>query len=396
MRRLSPPALLACFFAVLLAGFFVSAPAFAATTTPWPGQAGNPVGYAAHGPLGTTPWPGGNFQSGTAASPTVYTGYVFTGPQTISGSYIQFVSCDFNSGTGGVLVSGSNITFTGSRFQSNSTGNYNVQTTGSNITFSYSSFTPLASFYTSPPGSVWPSAGAGKNTTTQTTDVNAINGNDGYEYGINITSGGPVTVDHSDFWGFGNAVVFYATTQQINITNNWIHDAVNASPQGYHTDGAGYINGGAGPSNLLIQGNTIASLGNTQGLAFQGASSGYNNIQIIGNYFSGFGYTAAAAPGGVALTNSSITSNVFGTDIEPVWNPLYGASWNGASSSTWACNKIAFAAGTSWTDGDGWTPSSSLNGQYWVPSSAITSSTDWNGNTTCVPQPPTGMSSSVQ
>jgi hypothetical protein len=397
MRRLSPRALVAPLFAgVIVIFIFASASAFGATTTPWPGQAGNPVGYAAHGPLGTTPWTGGNFQSGTAVNPTVYTGYVFTGSQTISGSYIQFVSCDFNSGTGGVLVSGSNITFTGDRFQSNSVGNYNVQVTGTNITFSYSSFTPLASFYTSPPGSVWPSAGAGKNTTTQTTDVNAINGNDGYEYGVNIPSGGPVTIDHSDFWGFGNALVFYATTAQMTITNNWIHDAVNANPQGYHTDGAGYINGGAGPSNLLIQGNTIASLGNTQGLAFQGATSGYSNIQIVGNYFSGFGYTVAAAPGGVALTNSSITSNVFGTDIEPVWNPLYGSSWNAASSSSWACNKLAFASGTSWTDGDGWKPPSSIDGQFWVPTSAIASATDWNGNTSCAPQAPTGLTASVQ
>src|SRR5579864_2928668 len=111
---------------MLMIGLFMVGPAYAATSTPWPGQTGNSVGYAAYGKLGTTPWPGGSFQSGTSTNPTVYTGYVFTGSQTISGSYIQFVSCDFNAGTGGVLVTGSNITFTGSRFQSNSTENYNV------------------------------------------------------------------------------------------------------------------------------------------------------------------------------------------------------------------------------------------------------------------------------
>jgi hypothetical protein len=399
MRRLSPRNLLGPLFAFLLSSFFVNSTAYGATTTtpPWPGQAGNLVGYAASAVLGTKPWPGGSFQSGTADTPTVYTGYVFTGSQTISGSYIQFVSCDFNSGTGGVLVSGSNITFTGTRFQSNSTENYNVQVTGSNITFSYSSFTPLASFYTAPPGSVWPSAGAGQNTIAQTTDVNAINGNSGYEYGVNIPSGGPVTIDHSDFWGFGNALVFYSTTAQINITNNWIHDAANAAPQSYHTDGAGYLNGGAGPSNVLIQGNTIASLGNTNGIAFQAATSGYSNIQIVGNYFSGFGYTVAAgAPGNTHFTNSNVTGNVFGTDIEPVWNPLYNNTWTPGTNSTWACNKLAFASGTKWTDGDGWTPPSSIDGEYWVPTSAIASSTDWNGSTSCGPTAPTGLVAAVQ
>src|SRR5579862_1752778 len=397
-QALARPLSAALILALMMsASMFMVGPAHAATTEAWPGQAGNSVGYAAYAKLGTTPWPGGRFQIEKSTKPTVYTGYVFTGSQTISGSYIQFVSCDFNSGTGGVLVTGSNITFTGSRFQSNSTENYNVQVTGTNITFSYSSFTPLASFYTTPPGAAWPSAGAGKNTTVQTTDVNAINGNDGYEYGVNITSGGPVTIDHSDFWGFGNSIVFYSTTAQMNITNNWIHDAANASPQSYHTDGPGYLNGGAAPSNILIQGNTIASLGNTNGIAFQAATSGYDNIQIIGNYLSGFGFTmVAGSPGNTHFTNSAITGNVFGTDIEPVWNPLYNNSFSAGTNSTWTCNKLAFAAGTSWTDGDGWKPPSSIDGEYWIPTSAIASTTDWNGNTSCAPQAPTGLAAAVQ
>jgi len=396
MSRILHPALLGLLFAVLIASLFVSGLAYAATS--WPGQSGNPVGYAAYGPLGTTPWPGGAFRSGTAANPTVYTGYVFAGPQTISGSYIQFISCDFNSGTGGVNVTGSNITFTGDRFQSNNVEDDNVQISGgTNITFSYVSFTPLTSFYTAPPGSVWPSAGAGQNTTTQTTDVNAINGNDGYEYGLNIISGGPVTVDHCDFWGFGNAVVFYSTTAQMNITNNWIHDAANASSQGYHTDGPGYLNGGSGPSNVLVQGNVIASLGNTNGLAFQAATSGYNNIQLVGNYLSGFGFTVAAgAPGNTHLTNSSVTQNVWGTDVEPVWNPLYGNSWTAGTNSTWTCNTLAFRAGTTWTDGDGWTPASGINGQYFVPTSGISSTTDYLGNASCPnPQSPVPESGQI-
>lgn len=345
----------------------------------FPGQAGNPVGYTANGSLGKTPWPGSAFVSGTASSPTIYTGYVITNPPTISGSNIKFVSCDF---VGGANITGSNLTFTGDRFQSNSTQNFNVQSSGTNINFSYDSFTPLASFYAAPPGSVWPSAGSGQNTTNQTAGVNAINGNDGYEYGLNITSGGPVTVDHSDFWGFGNAIVFYGTSAQMTVTNNWIHDAADAGPEGYHTDGPGYLNGAAGPSNVLIQGNTIASLGNTNGIAFQAATSDYDNMQIAGNYLSGFGYTVdPGLPGNHHFTNSSFKDNVFGTDIEPDWGPLYG--WVQGTGDVWKCNTLSVPAGTNWTDGNSWHPTASMDRQYWVPTSSIASSTDYLGNSLC-------------
>jgi hypothetical protein len=394
MNRVLPHVRFPLLSAVLIVFLFVNRPAHGATpgATSWPGQSGNPVGYAAFAPLGTTPWPGGSFQSGTAANPTIYTGYVFSGSQTISGSYIEFISCDFNSGTGGVLVSGSNITFIGDRFQSNSVEDYNVETTGTNITFSYSSFTPLASFYTSPPGAAWPSAGAGQNTTTQTTGVNAINGNDGYEYGVLINSGGPVTIDHSDVWGFGNSIDFMSTSAQMTITNNWIHDAANASPQSYHIDGPGYLNGGAGPSNITIIGNTIATIGNTNGIAFQAATSGYDNLRIEGNYLSGEEYTVAfGQPGTTRPTNSTFTRNVFGTDIEEIYGPLYGTSWTAGTNSLWACNTLAFAVGTTWTDQSGWKPLLAINGLYWTPNSAISSILDWNGNTVCPSLAPSSL-----
>jgi hypothetical protein len=343
----------------------------------FPGQSGNPVGYAAYGSLGKTAWSGSNFVSGTASNPTVYKGYVFNGTQKISGSYIKFVSCDF---VGGASITGSNLTFTGDRFQSNSLAYFNVNTNGANLTFTYDSFTPLAKFYTSPPGEVWPSAGSGQNTYHQTANVNAINGNEGYQFAITV-GGGPTTIDHSDFWGFGNAITFGGSTTQMKVTNNWIHDAADAGPQQYHTDGPGYLNGGGGPSNVLIQGNTIASLGNTNGIAFQAATSGYNNMQIIGNYLSGFGYTVAPGfPGTHHFTNSSFESNVFGTDVEAIWGALY--SWTDTGNNVWKCNKYNFRAGTNWTNGNNWKPQSSMDGKYWLPSSGP-SSTDYKGNTTC-------------
>jgi hypothetical protein len=341
----------------------------------FPGQAGNPVGYASCGTLGTTPWPGGDFVSGTAANPTVYKGYVFTGGQNISGSYMKFVSCDFDSGSSGVAVSGSNITFTGNRFQSNNLPDENVQTTGSNLTFNCNSFVPLVSLHASPPGAAWPSAGAGKNTTVQVAGVNSIDGNDAYQYGLNIESGGPVTVDHNDFWGFGNGgPLTYSTTAQINITNNWIHDAANASPQGYHQDGIGYLNGGVGTSNVLVQGNTIASLGNTNAVAFQAATGGYDNIRIIGNYFAGFGYTVCLGTGGgQQFTNSVFENNVFGTDLQCVWGPLYNdyTSVFQQTGNTWSGNTLSVLAGTSPSSSSGFTFSEAESGDFIWPDSSL-------------------------
>jgi hypothetical protein len=167
----------------------------------------------------------------------------------------------------------------------------------------------------------------------------------------------------------------------MKITNNWIHDAADAVPQKYHTDGPGYLNGGAGQSNVLTQGNTIASLGNTNGVAFQAANSGYANMQIIGNFLSGFGYTVAPGfPGNNHFTNSSFKDNVFGTGIEAIWGALY--SWTDSGNNTWKCNMYDFRPGTNWTNGNNWHPDSSMNGKYWLPSGGA-SSADYKANTSC-------------
>ncbi len=362
-----------------------------ATIAGWPGQPTNPVGYTAYpgynaSVFGKTAWPGGGFSSGTVGSPVVYTGYLFTGSQTINCNYCQFIQCDFNSGTGGVAVSGDNVKLIGSRFQSNATGYYNVLSSGTNLTYSYDSVTPLASFATSPPGGVWPSASSGTNTTVQTAGVNALGGTSGYQYGIRITSGGPLTIDHTDFWGFGNdGPEFHATTAQMTVTNNWIHDAVYAGTLSYHTDGTGYVDNTQGPNNVLLQANTIASLGNANAIAFQTATSGYVNLQMIGNYLSGFGNTLD--PGHGSQTNTLVKNNVFGTDVNPIFGPLYG-SWTGnVNGNVWKCNRIAFRPGTTWnpqtTSGINWAPTAGMDGQFWVPGSTPNSATDYSGNAVC-------------
>lgn len=360
--------------------------------SPWPGQASNPVGYAAYGNgvLGASAC--GAITSGSAGNPTIIQNCKFSTAQSISQNYVWFIQVDFAAGTGGTSVSGSNVLFLGCRFQSNSTSNYNVQTTGANIYFLYSSFTPLTSFYTSPPGYTWPTAGTGANSTTITTDVNATNGNSSYEYGLNITSGGPVYVDHCDMWSYQNGIVFYTTTQQMTVVASQIHDTTNPSPEGAHSDAEGYINSGAGPNNVLIQGNVLAMLGNTNAVAWQGSTSGVSGINHLFNYISGDGYTVfLSANVNTALTNSSFYGNVLATDVMPEQGPLH--SVNLGTNTTWSCNTISFLPGTTWTaPSGGWTPTSGMNGQYWLPNNGTpNSSTDNGSNTVCVMPAPSSL-----
>ena len=195
---------------------------------------------------------------------------------------------------------------------------------------------------------MWPSGGAGSNSTTITSGTNAGNGNDGYEIAFNINnSAGTIWIDHCDIWGFGDAIVNQTTTAQTTITNNWMHDIVDPSPQVYHTDGPGYSNGATGPNNINIIGNTIAFSGNTNLIAYQAQTGGatkYHNINVISNYLSGDNASIAWCRSG-GCVSSAFYGNVFGTDVKN-----FGVIDTGASigtSSVWACNTIAFRTGTS-------------------------------------------------
>lgn len=328
--------------------------------TGFPGQPGNPVGFAA-APTFT-------------GALTTFSGSLVSGTES---SHQQYVGFDFNAGTGGTLISSLEyIDFIGCRFQSNQTENYNSQITGSaNITFTYCSFTPLASLYTSPPGSAWPSAGAWPATPTITfdTNVNCINGNDGYQYGCQIFSTGPVSFTSCDFWGFGNiAIGFFGTTEPMTVTNCWIHDAANSSPNGYHTDGLGYLNGGAGPSNVTITGCTIASIGNTNAIAFQSQTSGYSGMVMSGNYLSGYGYIALLSQAG-NMTTTTFTNNTFGTDVPAIWGPLYldYTTMFSGSGNLYSGNTIHVVSGTSpWSSAD-WSFTSADDGKFLWPDTTL-------------------------
>lgn len=360
---------------------------------PWPGQAGNTVGYAGYGALTSTTCSslyGGTWNSagGTSwATATTVKDCTNTGAVTISCNYCKFQRVDLNNGTGGTTISGSHIVFEGVRSQSNQVGFFNTHLTGSDVWLLYYSATPLASFYTAPPGtSVWPSLDASRtNSTTQTNGGTSVNGNDGYQYGILTTSATGSTYTYgADIWGFGNSFdIEGPPTGSTWLLNSWIHDAAYAATQGYHTDGPGYLNGTAAPSNVNIYGTVVASLGNTNGMAFQMATSGYVDMKSVDNYWSGFEETMS--PGDIApthFTNSTLTNQFLGTDVKPSQGTFHGTTLG--SNTLWACNQIVFAPSTTWTSGDGWTPTSGQNGEFWVlSSSAPASATDQGSNTIC-------------
>ena len=208
---------------------------------------------------------------------------------------------------------------------------------GDNITFDYSSFEPGVA---APP----------------------VPYNQSYQYGIEADGGwgthvGKLTVSHSDFWGFGNAIDITGSTQAKPhvFRDNWIHDAADDGGS-YHTDGIGTLSGNGTGSYMVLDHNTIMSAGNTNGIAFQQGS--YSNVTITNNLLSGWGYAVALwAP----APNTTFTGNVWSTKLKPVFGPLYPQNFWASTGSYWHNNKWSVPAGAAYgnpaDDGKFWTPS---------------------------------------
>jgi len=276
-------------------------------------------------------------------------GVACSGPIT-SGKTYSF--CNFTNGLG-VGSSGSpvsNVTFYGCRFASNAVVDANVAVYGDNVTFDYATFEPSAD--SAPP----------------------VTYNQGYQYGIDQRSSGKLTIDHSDFWGWGNGIQFGSSSQTkpLTIRNTWFHDARADGGGVDHTDAILSNNGGK--SYMVFDHNTIASVGNTQGLALQTepGDAPYDHVTITNNYFSGFGYTVAIGEDRVGDTNITFTGNTFGTDFKPVFGVLYDAdTWSSAKGNLWRNNKWHVVPGSYYTP-------TSDDGKYWLPSGSK-STTDYSG-----------------
>jgi len=268
--------------------------------------------------------------------------------------------CDFPDGVrvGSSSAPVNNVTFYGSHFHGNMVQNALVTLFGNNITFDYSSFTPNLS---APPA---------------TSTAN-------YEYGLEADGAyyshvGKLTVEHSDFWGFGNAIDVTGSTQSAPqvYQDNYIHDACynngncpSASAH-YHTDGIGDLDSGDKDSYVTINHNTIVSEGNTNGIAYQYGP--YDHFTITNNYFSGFGYFVHIGISGP--TNSTFTGNVFGSNINPTFGAIYG--WT-KRTNIWHGNTVHYVASTNsyLSFNGGGKPAGRItvanNGEFWDSNNTI-------------------------
>jgi hypothetical protein len=255
--------------------------------------------------------------------------------------------CNFSAGAdvGNATDHPVNVRFIGCRFASNNVNDANVADYGSNITFSYSTFEPSTVPASSEP------------TNPNAVPISAANS---YEYGIDLRDNGALTIDHSDFWGFSDAVQFgySSAASPVIISNSWIHNPSLDPTGAAHVDGI--LNSYGGISYMTFEHNTITGNGNTQALALQGSVK-YDHVTITNNYFSGFGYTVCVG-GHTLSTNVVFTGNVWGTDIKPAYGPLYSSAMFTTPDlgNDWHGNRIHVITGTSWM-------ATTNNGLYWWP-----------------------------
>jgi hypothetical protein len=291
------------------------------TSIGWPDGTNTGYKHAPGYPGSLTPWTGGAIQSNQTYEFIDFAGGVDVGSM---GSHL------------------SNVTFRGCRFHGVAVGEKLVALYGDNITFDYCSFEPGVA---APP----------------------VPYNKSYQYGL--TGNGSyytviqqLTVTHSDFWGFGNAIDCQGSTQAKPhvFRDNWIHDASADNGGTYHTDGIGAESGSGTGSYVVLDHNAIESVGNTNGVAYQAGH--YDHFTITNNLLSGFGYTVALL-GDAPYT--TFTGNTYSTRLKPDWGPLYPANFWTTTGSKWRGNKWMVPSGAAWGnpahDGWFWLPDTSAN-----------------------------------
>lgn len=287
----------------------VQAPSAAAPTDSWPN--GSSTGYKK--------------APGYPGSLTKFTGTVQ------SGQTYKFMDFTGETSVGSLLSNVNNVTFIGCRFAASGSQAAVVATYGDNITFQYSTFEPSA-------------------TATGPVDYSA-----GYLYGIDQRAPGKITVDHSDFWGWGAGIhlSYSNAAKPVTVKDSWFHDARNDG--GTDTTSAILENVGGGQSSITLTHNTMVSAGNTSAIALQGGE--YSNLSITGNYLAGFGYTVNL--GGKGSSKVVFTDNTLGEDIKPVSGSVTG--WD-ASIGTWKGNKAYSASATTFWLPDGKTAATDYAG----------------------------------
>lgn len=221
-----------------------------------------------------------------------------------------------------------------------------------------------------------------------------------------INSGGQRTImNNCDVWG-GAAVcntLGGTATAYTEYNDCYIHDLADAdwsTVQGgygnaFHQDGIGPDTGAqqSGKSSQYIEINhcTVASLGTSNGIAFQGTSQSpppVTNVTITDCYLAGFGITVSlgAQTGWEADSNITFENNVLSAEIPYVYRALYGmGAWDPAKGMKWSGNRWQCFAGDpadTWSFATGPAPSPSpistaWQGQYWWPTDNSPHATDY-------------------
>ncbi len=309
------------------------------------------------GDAGTSAFPGPS-NTGYTHAPGCSSLTAWNGTPIASGQ--TYTCIDFPGGVdvGSSSTAVTGVTFVGCRFHGNAPNDKLVGLFGDDIAFDYCTFEPDVQ----PP----------QNVDLAHSYQYGLAGNGGY-----YTHVGKLTVTHSDFWGFGNAIDVNPTTDASKpqtYRDNFLHHAADVQNAVYHHDGIGAESGASKGSYVVIDHNTIESLGNTNGVAYQ-ATGPYSHFTITHNLFGGFGYTVAILGG---ATDVTFTDNTFSTRIDATYGPLYPDDFWTKAGSTWKRNRWSVPSGAAWGNPqhDGW---------FWVPGAGSKSDDTGFVSTTDVP-----------
>ncbi len=311
------------------------------------------------GGLGLSAYPGSLTDYMAGMSNTKYVDITFPDNSVIS--YKRFLMSKMS-------IHGNNLTFVGCLFEGKSPNDNLIQFYGGGtLTIRYSTFKPAA--YATPPGN--------DGTITSSHTAPGTPFNQSWQY-LTTMNSAIVNMDHNDIWGNAGMQMTTSQPNQPSVwTNNYIHDQADNDSSTFSGGGTNYHHDGIGPQSegnggpMIIDHNTIASIGNTNAVALQG-NGVYDHVSVTNNYVSGWGYALSIGITNNA-TNITVTGNIFSGELKQLYGFLYGNLWGGtARGSTWRNNLFQVRSG----DGN---LSPTDHGKYSWPTDNSGHTTDYGG-----------------
>lgn len=359
------------------------------------------------GGASTVPGPTNTGHLAAPGWPGSFTGGTFTNGYPnhfIAASNTTYFYCDFRNeawvGTPSwsTNITATNVKFVGCRFAQSGSGTGFADNSaalmllyGDGVTFDYCTFQPSPTFYPTPfttqdevPGS----------------PATFVEYAKGYQYAMRGSGGsfthvGALTIDHCNFWGFGNGLDLTASTvaKPHIVRNSWFHHGadpfvLNTTSTQYHNDCWLVDNGNYMGAQSIN--NVMEIWGNTNCLAWQGSGQ-FNDAQIIGNVFGGDQQTISLSATGTSQ-RITFTDNIFSTRIgRSVGSgaPLRGwAVSDSGTGSMWRRNKFEIPGGAAAGNYPGgyWGAPAADNMFWWpgdsdsmITSGAAAHATDYTG-----------------